>query len=134
MNNIEPGLIHKNRGCGAFLACPFCGREPGFSVRLQTWVDKDEKVLANYWGDDIPDDPAGFTLSVCCFHCTITMQECWCFTDTANKGRLLSSEYYLDKFGGLLFRWNRRQDALFTYPVKIMQSSTGENGTAVAEL
>lgn len=111
--NITPRLLHTNQGYGEFESCPFCGDAPWFGVHLQDWENKAENVIKDCVGDDIPDDPSGFVLSVCCPRCTISMQECWCFNDFADKDKLLSSEYYQEKFSGLLWRWNRRTKNTF---------------------
>ena len=72
---LEPGRLHTNQGYGDFLPCPFCGRDPMFSVRLYSWADKAANHLEDNWDEVVPDDPAGFNLGVTCLNCTISMKE-----------------------------------------------------------
>lgn len=112
--NIEPGLLHKNQGYGNFDSCPFCGGEPYFSIQFYEWSDETAYAVQDHPG--LPDAPAGFTATVCCPNCTISMH---CpdiprqgYTEV--KSELLKSEFYQDKFGDLLYRWNRRVPDIFS--------------------
>lgn len=129
MNTFEPRLCHENQGYGDFLPCPFCGKIPRFSISFTEWHDKAGNCSKESDTDDVPDDPAGCTVSVGCSSCCISMsspRDVPAGYEAMTKKQLLESDNYKDKFDDLLWRWNRRQpNIVFPYPIEIVTTPSG---------
>jgi hypothetical protein len=128
---ITPGLLHENQGYGDFRPCPFCGNSPNFAVGFYKWRNNDPEgnCVEDDHGENIPVNPAGYRLTVCCLNCTIAMKEPHPYLKQGDAEKLHTSEFYEDKFDNLQWRWNRRITD-FKLPITIKQTTSGVSVTA----
>jgi hypothetical protein len=126
---IKPRLLHDGKYRELFLHCPFCGNNPRFSISFSEWFNKEDNCIIE--ADEYPQgECAGFTLSVCCSTCTISMKEPRGNPGNLTAKEMLNEDFIYEELGSsfLPARWNRR--VWFKGGVEII--TTGSQDTAIS--